>query len=105
MDHSCHEEQGQNNFVPRTDEEKNQVMKRLKRIEGQVRGIQKMIEEDRYCLDVLIQVTAANNALKKVGLQLMERHMSHCVSKAIQSGNGEDAIKELVKVVEQFNKA
>lgn len=105
MDHSCHEDQGKNSFVPRTDEEKDQLIKRLKRIEGQVRGIQKMIEEDRYCVDVLIQVTAANNALKKVGMNLMERHMSHCVSKAIQTGSGNEAIQELLKVVEQFNKA
>ncbi|WP_174733148.1 metal-sensing transcriptional repressor [Mesobacillus harenae] len=91
-------------MVPRTDLEKEQLIKRLKRIEGQVRGIQKMVEEDRYCVDVLIQVTAVNNALKKVGMNLLERHTTHCVSGAIKSGSGDEAIKELMKVVDQFTR-
>lgn len=90
--------------MPRSDEEKAKVINRLKRIEGQVRGIQKMIEEDRYCVDVLVQVSATNAALKKVGLNLLQRHTNHCVSGAIKSGNGEDAIEELLKVFEQFSK-
>ncbi|MFB6466141.1 metal-sensing transcriptional repressor [Cytobacillus sp. Hz8] len=109
MEH-CHNENIEENvekkpLVPRTQVEKDQLITRLKRIEGQVRGIQKMIDEDRYCVDILIQVTAVNNALKKVGMNLLERHTNHCVSDAIKSGNGEQAIDELMKVIEQFSRA
>ncbi|CQR46529.1 Copper-sensing transcriptional repressor CsoR [Paraliobacillus sp. PM-2] len=88
----------------RTDEQKQQVMNRLKRIEGQVRGIQKMVEEDRYCVDVLVQISAIDAALKKVGFSLMEDHTKHCVTNAIQSGKGEASIEELMKVIKQFTK-
>ncbi|HET7658088.1 MAG TPA: metal-sensing transcriptional repressor [Bacillales bacterium] len=90
--------------VPRTDTEKQKLTNRLKRIEGQVRGLQKMIEEDRYCVDVLVQMSAINAALKKVGFSLMERHTKTCVSDAIRSGEGEEQIQELMKVVQQFSK-
>lgn len=90
--------------VPRSDKEKEQMTNRLKRIEGQVRGIQKMIEEDRYCVDVLVQVSAINAALKKVGYSLMERHTKTCVSDAIRSGDGDEQIQELMKVIQQFSK-
>lgn len=90
---------------PRGDEEKNKLLNRLKRIEGQVRGIQKMIEDDRYCIDILVQISAINAALKKVGFNLIERHTKHCVSSAIQSGNGDESIEELLKVMEQFTKS
>ena len=58
---------------------KDQITKRLRRVEGQVRGIEKMIDEDRYCIDVLTQISAAQAALDKVALQLMEDHAAHCV--------------------------
>jgi CsoR family transcriptional regulator, copper-sensing transcriptional repressor len=90
---------------PRSHDEKQKVVNRLKRIEGQVRGIQKMIEEDRYCVDVLVQISAINAALKKVGFSLLERHSHHCVSSAVKSGNGEEAMDELMKVFEQFSKS
>lgn len=92
-------------LTPRTDEERTNLVNRLKRIEGQVRGIQKMIEEERYCVDVLVQITAVNNALKKVGMNVLERHTNHCVSGAIKSGDGDAAIDELMKVIEQFSRA
>jgi len=57
-------------IVPRTDEEKQVVINRLKRIEGQVRGIQRMVEEDRYCVDILVQISAINAALKKLVIRL-----------------------------------
>ncbi|WP_101843150.1 metal-sensing transcriptional repressor [Halobacillus sp. Marseille-P3879] len=88
----------------RTEDEKTQVINRLRRIEGQVRGIQSMIEEDRYCVDVLVQLSAIDSALKKVGYSLMERHAKHCVSDAVRSGNGEEAMDELIKVMKQFSK-
>jgi CsoR family transcriptional regulator, copper-sensing transcriptional repressor len=90
---------------PRDEQEKEQLLNRLKRIEGQVRGIQKMIEDDRYCVDILIQVSAINAALKKVGFHLLEHHAHHCVRDAIEAGSGEEAIEELMKVFEQFSKA
>ncbi|GGK08541.1 transcriptional regulator [Lentibacillus kapialis] len=90
--------------TPRTDAEKQAVVNRLKRVEGQVRGIQKMVEEDRYCVDILVQISAINAALKKVGFSIAERHTKHCVSDAVQSGEGEEAIEELMEVMKQFSK-
>lgn len=89
----------------RTEAEKQELIKRLKRVEGQVRGIQKMIEEDRYCVDILVQVSAINAGLKKVGYKLLEDHTRGCVTNAIQLGDGEDSIDELMKVIQQFSKS
>ncbi|HZW67625.1 MAG TPA: metal-sensing transcriptional repressor [Pseudogracilibacillus sp.] len=94
----------ENPVVPRTDEEKQAVINRLKRIEGQVRGIQRMVEEDRYCVDILVQISAINAALKKVGYTVTERHMKHCISHAINDGNGDLAIEELLEVMKHFSK-
>ncbi|TDM02419.1 metal-sensing transcriptional repressor [Macrococcus carouselicus] len=94
----------QHAVTPRNEEEKDKMLKRLKRIEGQVRGIQKMIEEDRYCVDILIQISAIESALKQVGFSVTERHMNHCVSDAIRKGEGEESITELMKVLRQFGK-
>lgn len=91
-------------ITPRTENEKQAVVNRLKRIEGQVRGIQKMIEEDRYCIDILVQISAINAALKKVGLSVGERHMKHCVSHAVKSGEGEAAVEELIDIIKHFSK-
>ncbi len=90
--------------TPKSTEEKKQLINRLKRVEGQVRGIQNMIEEDRYCVDVLIQIDAINAALTKVGTNLLEHHTSHCVSEAIESGDGDKAVSELVDVMKQYVK-
>ncbi|GEN52440.1 metal-sensing transcriptional repressor [Halobacillus faecis] len=98
------EDSGKQPAKPRTQDEKLAVLNRLKRIEGQVRGIQKMVEDDRYCVDILVQISAINNALNKVGYNLLERHTHHCVKDAIQKGNGDEAIDELMKVVQQFSK-
>ncbi|OZM57534.1 transcriptional regulator [Lottiidibacillus patelloidae] len=87
-----------------SDEDKQLVLNRLKRVEGQVRGIQKMVEEDRYCVDILVQMSAINAALKKVGFHLMEKHTHHCVANAIKEGNGDASIDELMKVIQQFSK-
>ncbi|WP_066187216.1 MULTISPECIES: metal-sensing transcriptional repressor [Gracilibacillus] len=89
---------------PRSKSEQDLLINRLKRIEGQVRGIQKMVEEDRYCVDILIQINAVQAALKKVGFSVTERHMKHCVSDAIKSGEGEETIEELMEVMKQFSK-
>ena len=84
---------------------KPDLLMRLKRIEGQVRGIQKMIEEDRYCVDILVQISAIKNALQKVAFPLLEVHTRGCVVDAITSQNGEkEKIEELMEVFRQFSK-
>ena len=70
--------------------DKEAIQKRLRRIEGQVRGLQRMIDEERYCINVLEQVSAVTKALQSVAIELLDDHLSHCVSDAIKSG-GEDA--------------
>src|SRR5699024_141712 len=101
MEKFLHEEP----IVPRTNEEKQSVINRLKRIEGQVRGIQRMDEEDRYCGDILVQISAINAALKKVGFSVTESPMKHCISHAINDGAGELAIDELIEVMKHFSKS
>ncbi|MDQ6617193.1 MAG: metal-sensitive transcriptional regulator [Actinomycetota bacterium] len=68
---------------------KDQHLRRLRRVEGQVRGLQQMIEDDRYCIDVLTQVSAATKALQAVALELMDEHLTHCVREAMASGGSE----------------
>jgi DNA-binding FrmR family transcriptional regulator len=89
----------------RCESDKHNLNNRLKKIEGQIRGLQKMVDEDRYCVDILVQISAVNAGLKKVGFQLMEQHTKHCVSDAIQSGRGDHSIEELMKVIQQFSKS
>lgn len=89
----------------RTEAEKKQLVQRLKRVEGQVRGIQKMIDEDRYCVDILVQISAINAALKKVGYNVLEEHTRGCVANAVQNGDGDETIDELMKVIQQFSKS
>lgn len=91
--------------VRRREEDKQKLVNRLKRIEGQVRGVQRMIEDDRYCVDVLVQVSAVSAALKKVGYTLLEDHTRGCVSQAVVHGEGDEAIEELMKVIQQFSKS
>jgi DNA-binding FrmR family transcriptional regulator len=66
-------------------------LRRLRRLEGQVRGLQKMVEEDRYCPDIMIQISAAQEALRTVGRELMRNHLRHCVRKAITDGPADQA--------------
>jgi CsoR family transcriptional regulator, copper-sensing transcriptional repressor len=75
--------------------DKDNYLKRLRRIEGQVRGLQRMIEDDKYCIDVLTQVSAATKALQAVALGLLEEHLSHCVTEAVAEGG--DSAAEKVK--------
>ncbi|MDY6995314.1 MAG: metal-sensitive transcriptional regulator [Actinomycetota bacterium] len=69
--------------------QKDNYARRLRRIEGQVRGIAKMIDEDKYCIDVLTQISAVNSALQSVALGLLDEHLSHCVSHAVADGGAE----------------
>lgn len=77
---------------------KNNVQKRLKRIEGQVRGLQKMIDTDKYCVDVITQTSAIRSALKGVEDVLLENHLSSCVVGQIKSGKQKKAVDEILKV-------
>ncbi|ETP70077.1 metal-sensitive transcriptional regulator [Planomicrobium chinense] len=83
---------------------KQQLLNRLKRIEGQVRGVHQMVENDRYCVDILHQVSAIQSAMNKVSLALLEDHTHHCVSKAIKENKGEEAINELMDVMKTMTK-
>lgn len=85
-------------------EEHKDLLLRLKKIEGQVRGIQKMLEEGRYCVDILLQINAAKAGLHKTGLQLLESHTKGCVTRAFKEDRGEEAIQELIEVLDKFTK-
>ena len=91
--------------MPGYKSHKPRVQARLRRIEGQIRGVQKMVDEDRYCIDVLTQVSAAKAALDAVALALLQDHTEHCVAEAIRSGDGSAKIKELNDAVERLVKA
>ncbi len=80
------------------------INKRLRRIEGQVRGIQKMVNEDKSCEDILIQIGAIKAALHKTGQLILEGHMHHCVLDGIRDGDEEETIKSLISALNQFSK-
>ncbi len=80
------------------------VFNRLRRIEGQVRGVIKMIENDKPCEEILIQIGSIKSALHKAGQVILENHLNHCVLKGIQEGNGEETIKKLSSALEQFSR-
>jgi DNA-binding FrmR family transcriptional regulator len=85
-------------------DDKPALLARLKRIEGQVRGVTRMIEEGRYCIDVLTQINAARAALAKVESEMLKTHLSHCVEGAIASGDAEDQrakARELIELLER----
>lgn len=77
-------------------QDKDNYLKRLRRIEGQVRGLARMIEEDQYCIDVLTQVSAATKSLQSVSLALLDEHLKHCVAEALAEGgdNADDKVRE-----------
>ena len=78
------------------------LLKRLNRIEGQARGIAKMVEEDRYCVDILTQIAAVRSALDALAMQLLASHTNGCVRTAIKSGDGDVAVDELMGLVKRF---
>ena len=88
--------------MPGYNQDKPLVQARLRRIEGQVRGIEKMVEEDRYCIDVLTQVSAVKAALDRVALLLLADHTEHCVTEALRAGDGSDKVRELNSAVERL---
>jgi DNA-binding FrmR family transcriptional regulator len=91
--------------VPGYTKDKQKILTRFKRIEGQVRGVQKMVEEDRYCIDVLTQVNATRAALESVALLLLADHTQHCVTEAIRSGGGASKVRELNEAVGRLVKS
>lgn len=81
---------------------KSALLKRLNRIEGQARGVGKMVEEDRYCVDILTQIAAIQSALDALAMQLLASHTNGCVRSAINSGDGDAAVDELMGLVKRF---
>ncbi len=81
---------------------KSALLKRLNRVEGQVRGVAKMVEEDRYCVDVLTQIHAIQAALDALAMKLLASHTNGCVRSAIRSGDGDAAVDELMELVKRF---
>jgi CsoR family transcriptional regulator, copper-sensing transcriptional repressor len=93
---------------PGYHDDKASVLARLKRIEGQIRGLQRMVENDTYCIDVLTQVSAATRALQSVAVHLLDDHLRHCVAHAIQSDDAAESdriITEATKAIERLVKS
>jgi DNA-binding FrmR family transcriptional regulator len=87
--------------------EKDALVKRLHRIGGQVRGIERMLEEERYCIDILTQVAAVNTALESLALKILDEHVRHCVAEALASGDPDEAkakADELLEAVQRFSR-
>ena len=85
--------------------DKDALVKRLHRIEGQVRGIERMVEEDRYCIDVLTQISAVTTALESLALRILDDHVEHCVADALASGDqaaAQEKSRELLEAVQRF---
>lgn len=78
---------------------KKDLQDRLRRIEGQVRGLQRMVDEDTYCIDILTQLSSVNAALKAVGMGLLDAHVRHCVRESIEQGEGDAKVEELMAAV------
>ena len=91
-------------MVALSDAQRRDVLNRLARIEGQVRGIQRMVDDDKYCVDILTQISAVTTALDRVGLKVLDSHVQGCVRDAMLSGGKEATVKtdELLEAVERF---
>jgi DNA-binding FrmR family transcriptional regulator len=88
-------------------QDKEALIKRLHRIEGQVRGIERMVEEERYCVDILTQISAVSTALESVSVKLLEDHVRHCVADALAAGDSETAeekSEDLLAAVQRFSR-
>jgi DNA-binding FrmR family transcriptional regulator len=84
--------------------DKEKILARLKRIEGQLRGIQKMVTDDKYCVDILTQISSVQGATQRVGNLILEDHIKGCVRKAIENGHGDESIRELIDIIQRFTK-
>jgi CsoR family transcriptional regulator, copper-sensing transcriptional repressor len=88
-------------------QDKDAYLKRLRRVEGQVRGLQRMVEEDTYCVDVLTQISAATRALQAVAIGLLEDHLGHCVTQAIEQGgpDAQEKVREATAAISRLVKS
>ena len=87
------------------NEAKAAVLKRLSRIEGQVRGLGRMVEEDRYCIDIVTQVSAVRAALRRAEEEILRDHVAHCVEHAIASGDKDDQRQKIAEIIEVLGRA
>ncbi|MFC4803859.1 metal-sensitive transcriptional regulator [Filifactor villosus] len=90
--------------VPKSEDEIKLLINRLKRIEGQIRGIQNMVTEDRYCIDILTQISSVISALENVNLLLLERHTKKCMKQAYRNDREDEAVEELMDVIKRMIK-
>jgi DNA-binding FrmR family transcriptional regulator len=89
-------------------QDKDALIRRLHRIEGQVRGIERMVDEDRYCIDILTQISAVTTALESLAFRILDDHVNHCVAGALEAGDPEIArekSQELLKAVHRYSRA
>ena len=93
--------------MPGYEMSKEQLLTRLRRVEGQIRGISQMVESDRYCIDVLTQISAVNKALQSVAVGLLDDHLRHCVADAVSAGgrDAEDKLNEATAAIERLLKS
>ena len=87
------------------NEAKTSILKRLQRIEGQVRGLTRMVEDDRYCIDIVTQVSAVRAALRRAEEEILRDHVAHCVADAIKSGNRAEQRKKVAELMDVFGRA
>lgn len=83
---------------------KTDTLLRLRKIEGQIKGVTKMVDEEKYCVDIINQITAVQRALDQVALSVMKRHVESCVSEAVRGGKGSGKIDELMDTINKFVK-
>ncbi len=91
--------------MARTTAHKTDTLKRLGRLEGQVRGIARMVDEDRYCIDIVTQIAAARAALRKVEEEILREHVAHCVEHAIASGDKSDQRRKVAELMDVMGRA
>ena len=103
MDNCCKTDGTQNRKKVRSEQEKRDLMNRLKRIEGQVRGLERMLEEDAYCPDILVQASAVNSALNSFSRTLLASHLHTCVTEDIRQGRAE-TVDELMETLKKMMK-
>jgi DNA-binding FrmR family transcriptional regulator len=88
-----------------SEHHKGASLKRLSRIEGQVRGLARMVEEDRYCIDIVTQISAVRAALRRVEEEILREHIAHCVEHAIESGNAAEQRKKVAELMEVLGRS
>jgi CsoR family transcriptional regulator, copper-sensing transcriptional repressor len=93
--------------MPGYEMSKDQLLSRLRRVEGQIRGLQQMVEGDRYCIDVLTQISAVTKALQSVAVGMLDDHLRHCVADAVSAGgpDGERKLAEATQAIERLVKS